>query len=261
MIDRFSPLPGWDKIDYHEKKIVASPNGLKKGLVYYTDNHAGEIILSACQKQLVKCMETYGFPIISVSQKPIDFGRNIVMDLERSVLSMYKQILRGLEESKVDIIFMIEHDLLYHPSHFDFTPLKKNVFYYDRSVWAVCADTGKAVFYHRNVPSLLCAHRDLLIDHYRKKVAFVEEHGFKSSLGFSPPKGLPKEMRTGRYKVYFAEHPSIDIRHSKALTRRRMDKSQFRSERSCRGWTEADEVPSWGRTRDRFDEFLQEAMN
>jgi len=261
MIDRFSPLPGWDQFDYHEKSKGISTNRLKKGLVYYTDNHAGEAILSTCQKQIVKCMETHKFPIVSVSQKPIDFGKNIVMDLERSVLSMYKQILMGLKESEADVIFMIEHDLLYHPAHFDFTPPKKDVFYYDRAVWSVCADTGKAVFYHRNVPSLLCAYRDFLIDHYGKKVKFVEEHGFKGSLGFSPPKGLPKEMRKGKYKVYFADCPSIDIRHSRSLTRRRMDKSQFRSERSCRGWTEADEVPHWGKTRDRFDEFLQEVAN
>ena len=230
-----------------------------KGLIYYTDNHPEEKLLLACQKQLTRCMDIYGFSIISVSQKQIDFGRNIVMDLEWSVLSMYKQILKGLEESETDIIFMIEHDLLYHPSHFDFTPSDKNVYYYDRNVWAVDADTGKAVFYHRNVPSLLCAYRELLLEHYRRKVEFVEANGFKSRYGFSPPKGLPKELRNGKYKVYFAEQPSIDIRHSKALTRRRMDKSQFRSERSCRGWTEADEVPGWdGKTKGRFDNFLQE---
>lgn len=280
LIDKFSPLPGWDldKLKYDEKMsgvmTINEETGLpltdipshtidimktpSKGLVYYTDNHPDPKILLVCQEQLKRCMNGSKYPIVSVSQKPIDFGKNIVMDLERSVLSMYKQILRGLEESETDVIFMIEHDLLYHPSHFDFIPSNKNVYYYDRNVWAVCADTGKAVFYHRNVPSLLCAYRDLLMEHYKRKVEFVEANGFKSKYGFSPPKGLPKELRNGEYKVYFAEHPSIDIRHSKALTRRRMNKSQFRSERSCRGWTEADGVPKWGKTKGRFDQFLQE---
>ena len=276
MIDKFSPLPGWDVealraeegtfypesnqgfCTSHSASISPKHLGLSKGLIYYTDNHPDPRILLACQEQLKRCMNGNKYPIISVSQKPIDFGKNIVMDLERSVLSMYKQILRGLEESETDIIFTIEHDLLYHPSHFDFMPEDKNVFYYDRNVWAVCADTGKAVFYLRNIPSLLCAYRDLLMEHYRRKVEFVEENGFQSRYGFSPPKGLPKELRYGKYKVYFAEQPTIDIRHSKALTRRRMDKSQFRSERSCRGWTEADEVHPWGKTMGRFDNFLQE---
>ena len=257
LIDKFSPLPGWDKINYHEK----DSNKLTKGVIYYTDNNPKENIFLTCQKQIEKCMEIHKLPIVSVSQKPINFGRNIVMDLERSVLSMYKQILKGLEESETDIIFMLEHDLLYHPSHFDFTPKRKDTYYYDRSVWSVCADTGKAVFYHRNVPSLLCAYRDLLIEHYKTKVDYVEKNGYKSRYGFSPPKGLPKELRKGRYEVYFSKYPSIDIRHSKSLTRRRMDKSQFRSERSCRGWTEADEVYPWGKTKNRFDDFLQESVN
>jgi hypothetical protein len=37
-----------------------------------------------------------------------------------------------------------------------------------------------------------------------------------------------------------------------------MNKSQFRSERSCRGWTEADEVPYWGKIGGRFYEFLRD---
>jgi hypothetical protein len=206
-------------------------------------------------------MEKWGFPTISVSQKPIDFGKNIVMPLEKSVLSMYKQILRGIEETvDTDFIFLVEHDLLYHPSHFDFTPPDKSFYYYDRNRWCVDADTGKAVFYHSNVPSLLCASRDLLIAHFRMKVNFVSEHGHKSKYGFSPPKGLPKEMRTGEYKTYFSEFPCIDIRHGNSLTRRRMNKSDFRNERSCRGWTEAEEVPFWGRTLGRFDELLKRAI-
>jgi len=251
LLEKFKPIPDW-----HD--MTGKPT---KALVYYTDNHAPAYILETCQKQLNRCMETWKFPIISVSQKPIDFGQNIVMDLERSVLSLYKQVLRGLEESTAEVIFLIEHDILYHPSHFDFTPERKDVFYYNRNRWPVCADTGKAVFYHSNCPSMLCAHRELLIKHYQQVVEIVERDGWKSKYGFSPPRGLPKELRIGKYKTYMAEYPCIDIRHSKTLTRKRMDKSEFRSERSCRGWTEAEEVPGWGRTKDRFNEFLTEVNN
>jgi hypothetical protein len=55
-----------------------------------------------------------------------------------------------------------------------------------------------------------------------------------------------------------AEFPSLDIRREESWSRKRMDKSQFRSDRSCRGWTEADEVPGWGKIRGRFDEFIEE---
>ena len=233
---------------------------MTKGLVYYTNNVPEEKIFLACQAQLNKCMEIWKFPIISVSQKPIKFGQNFVMDLKSSVSSLFKQILKGLQECKTDIIFLTEHDVLYHPSHFDFTPIKEDHFYYNRNEWRVSSVTGKAVFYEHNDVSQLCAPRDLLLDHYTKVVALVEKEGFRHKYGFSPPKGLPREKQTKHYSCYKSAVPNVDIRHPNAFTRQRMDKSEFRSERSRRGWTESDGVPGWGKTLGRFDEFITEYL-
>jgi Glycosyl transferase family 2 len=240
LIKKFNP-PGWKE-----------PT---KGLVYYTDNNPEPDILIACQKQILKCMEEWKYPIFSVSQKPIDFGKNFVMDIGRSLLSMYRQILRGVTECQTDIIFLVEHDLLYHPSHFDYTPVREDTFYYDRNRWNVDME-GKAVFYHNNCPSRLVAYRSLLIDYYKRVVDFVQSEGFKHNLGFSPPKGLPKELQVGRYEAYMAKEPCIDIRHERTFTRARMTKEEFRNERGRRGWTEADEVPGWGRTKGRMQEII-----
>jgi len=233
---------------------------ISKGLVYYTDNYGDKNILDVCRRQIQKCADIYNLPIVSVSQKPINFGRNIVMNITRSNESMFKQILKGVEEVYTEIIFLLEHDLLYHPAHFDFMPEDENTFYYDHNRWAVCADTGKATFYYTNCPSLLCARRSLLVDHYSKCVESIKDHGFKKKYGYSPPKGLPKSERAGKAESYFASGVSVDIRRSDAWTRRRMDRSQFRSEGSCKGWTESDSVPGWGKTKGRFNEFLNEAI-
>jgi hypothetical protein len=197
-------------------------------------------------------------PIVSVSHYPIDFGTNIVVSFPRAVLSIFKQILLGLKHTDADVVFLLEHDMLYPPEHFEFVPRGDNVFWYNRTRWSVCNETGKAVFYHTNVPSTLCANRDLLIDHYSRVVDFVEKNGWKSRYGYSPPKGLPKELRVGKYKCWLSEQPVLDIRLNSSWTRKRMNKSQFRSERSCRGWTEADEVPYWGKIGGRFYEFLRD---
>lgn len=258
LIDKFAPIPDW-----HDKELVDKSyqrNGTK-GLVYYTDNSGDTFLMETCRKQILRCMDVHKIPerhLVSISHKPLNFGRNIVVDLERAVLSIFKQVTKGLEESTADIIFLLEHDLLYHPSHFDFVPEKREHFYYDRNRWSLCDETGKAVFYHTNVPSMLCGYRELLLDHYRRATSFVEKNGWRSRYGYSPPKGLPKEQRVGRYKTYFAKSPCIDIRRDDAWTRKRMDKSQFRSERGRRGWTEADSIPAWGKTQGRFDEFLKE---
>lgn len=206
-------------------------------------------------------MQKWGFPIYTISQKPIDFGINTVMNLESSISSYFKQILKGLHECKTDIIFLVEHDVLYHPTHFDFTPIKENHFYYNRNEWRVSSVTGKAVFYEHNDVSQLCAPRDLLLAHYSRVVELVEKQSFRRSYGFSPPKGVPnEEQKKHHYSCYRSQVPNVDIRHPDAFTRQRMDPSEFRSERSRRGWTESDGVPGWGKTLGRFDEFIEQYL-
>lgn len=233
---------------------------MTKGLVYYTNNRPDENIFLACQKQLNKCMEQWRFPIYSISQKPINFGINTVMELDNSLLSMYKQIYEGLKQCQTDAIFLIEHDLLYHPSHFDFTPPDlKDHFWYNRNEWHLSSVDGKTVYYLHNDTSQLCALREPLMAHIKRAIE-VNEVGFHSSYGISPPKGIPpEEARKKHYGVYMSAVPNIDIRHPKAFTRQRMTKDQFRSPNSRRGWTEGDSIPGWsGKTLGRFNEWLAE---
>jgi len=107
----------------------------------------------------------------------------------------------------------------------------------------------------------MVAHRDLLIKHYSNCVEWVSRDGWKGKYGYSPPKGVPKDKRIGAYKTYMAEYPTLDVRRKASWTRKRMDKSQFRSERGHRGWKESDSVPGWGLTKGRFDEFIKEIHN
>ena len=206
-------------------------------MVYYTNNKPAENIFLACQKQLNKCMEQWGYPIYSISQKPINFGINTVMELESSLLSMYKQIYEGIRQCKTDVIFLIEHDVLYHPSHFDFTPEKADHFYYNRNQWHVNSETGKTVTYLHNDTSQMCALREPLMVHIKRAVE-VNTDRFHSRWGISPPKGIPPEEQKGKhYGVYMSEVPNVDIRHPDTLTRVRMTKDQFRNEAGRRGWT------------------------
>ena len=95
-----------------------------KGIIYYTDNRLGEPIYSTAQKHILSS----GLPIVSISLKPIDFGENIVLDLNPSFITMIKQIETGLEASKSDFVFFCEHDVLYPASHFEFTPPRDDIF-------------------------------------------------------------------------------------------------------------------------------------
>lgn len=248
MIDKFSPLPDWEELD----KIT-------KGLVYYTDNRLDNKIFNSVQKQLEIAANVY--QIISVSLKPTEFGQNIVLNRERGILSMFKQILVGLENCTTDIVFLVEHDVLYHTSHFEFVPPRKDVFYYNQNNWKVDAKTGQALFYYSNQTSGLCAYRSLLLEHYRKRVEIVEREGFSRKMGFEPGTHGRKE-RVDNYKAksWMSKHPNIDIRHDKNLTPSRWKQEQFRNKKFCQGWIMADEVPEWGQTKGRFEEFLNGAV-
>jgi len=247
LIDKFAPVPDWHKEQKNQTK----------GFVYYTDNQCEERILKVVRDNLSAVRN--GNKIVSVSHYPIEFGENIVMEMNRGHLTMFKQILAGLEAIDSDIVFMTEHDVVYHPSHFDFTPPKKDVFYYNENTWKVDAKSGQALFYYTKQTSGLCAYRELLLEHYRKRVERVEKEGFTRSMGFEPgTHSFPRGVDNYKAERYMSEHPNIDIRHSNNLTWSRFKKEQFRSERSIKGWVLADEVPFWGKTKDRFDDFLRE---
>lgn len=257
LVEKFWPVPGWSEADLEGQKEREKRTLPVRGVVYYTDNRLDVGIMNACQGQLARCAN--GYQVISVSLKPLDFGRNITLEAERGILTMFRQILAGLEANTAEIVFLCEHDVLYHPSHFQFVPLRRDVFYYNENVWKVDAATGQALFYYCKQTSGLCAYRELLIEHYRKRVALVEKNGFSRKMGFEPGTHNRKE-RVDDYKAdrWMSEYPNIDIRHGRNLTPSRWSQDQFRDRRNCQGWTMADEVPGWGRTKGRFEEFLNE---
>ena len=229
-----------------------------KGILYYTDNRLDAVIMCACQHQL----EKMGLPIVSVSLEPLAFGQNIVLDAKRGNLTMFRQILSGLERMTEDIVFFAEHDVLYHPSHFDFTPRDPDKIYYNQNAWRVNAETGQALFHYSSATSGLCAYRDVLLKHYRKRVEMVEESGFSRRMGYEPgTHGRAERVDDLKSATWLSEQPNIDIRHDKNLTSTRWRKEQFRNQKYTRGWTLADEVPSWGQTSGRFTEILSEIAN
>jgi len=226
-----------------------------KSILYYTDNKLRDDISRACIKQINRC----GLPVVSVSQKPMDFGKNIVMDIGSSQLSMFKQILVGLIAIETDIVFFCEHDCLYHPSHFDFTPPKRNIYYFNSNAWSVRADTGETLHYNgMKKTSGLVAYRDILIEHYTDKVTLIEKEGWSQRKhGFEPgrkkSKGRPNDYD---WEYFESEHPYIDIKHDNNLTKRRWYTKQYRNKEIIRTWEKSDGVPYWGKTKGRFDEFL-----
>ena len=256
-LKKFWPINGWKdgELEAQIKREKDHPkfgvNVIKtepsKGIIFYTDNKLNLKIARLVQSQL----KTIGLPIVSASLKPMPhFGENIHLPLKRGFLTMFKQILAALEASTSDIIFHCEHDMLYSKEHFDFTPSKKDVFYYNLNVFKVNMENGNTlkVDVCRQV-SGLCGYRELLIEEYKKRVEFAEGNDFKGRNGYEPG---TKSLRSGGFSDSMAEDwesevPILDLRHEGNLTRNRWRKDQFRNQKNTIGWTEdvIESLPGW----------------
>lgn len=212
------------------------------GVIFYTDNQLDEKIARACRDQLRKA---FSGQIVTASLKPLDFGdKQIVLPLERGHLTMFKQILAALEASTADIIFHCEHDVLYHPSHFEFRPSEVK-FYYNQNWWKVRKD-GLAVHWDADQVSGLCAPRQLLLDFYRHRVASFDKDNFDRK--YEPMSGTGSE-------AWKAEYPDVDIRHNSNWTLDKWSLDDFRSKDTAKNFqtSRVDDIPGWDNLRSLLD--------
>jgi len=103
-------------------------------LIYYSANAILESVAQKVRDNLLKVTENK-YPIISVTQKPINFGKNIcVGEIGKSKYNEYKQILIGAKEVKTKYIACVEDDVLYSPEHFMYRP-PADIFAYENNYW------------------------------------------------------------------------------------------------------------------------------
>lgn len=234
LIQKFNP-PGW------------ALDGPTKGILYYTDNQLNMKLARAVRKQI----EASHLPITSVSLKQMNFGHNIHFKGERCYPTMFKQILAGLEAMTEDIVYFCEHDVLYHPDHFQFTPEHKNTFYYNGNYWMLRQKDGFAVHYDNTPLSGLVVWREAAIAHFKERVALVEKLGDEYKplhMGFEPfTHGRVKWEFWCNFEVFMPEHPNIDIAHEGNSTWKRWDQKHFI--RKPKFWEESTnyEIPGWER--------------
>ena len=229
---------------------------MTKGIIYYTDNKIeGTKIFNESQKTILASE----LPIVSCSLKPMDFGQNIVLEgRERSYPTMAEQILTALEASTSKYIFFCEHDVLYHPSHFDFTPPRDDIYYYNVNNWRWEFPKDRAISYDELTSlSSLCCNRELAIRHYKYRLKLIERWGLDKirsreprwarRFGYEP--GTKKKRNGGvtdeEHVKRKSEFPNIDIRHSLTFSKPKVTLDSFIHPPT--NWREgkASEIPNW----------------
>lgn len=207
LIERFAPVAQWEAFmvdGYSSPRVI----------VYYTDSRLDEKLAVQVRKQIKRCAGP--IPIISVSQKPLDFGRNIcVGEKPQTYKSAYEQMREGINAASPDsIIYLCEHDVFYHPSHFAFLPKRKTHAYFNQNCfhYALGADSFLKAKGKR-AQSQCVARREVLLAHCDDRL--------QNWTGSQPPK-----MQI-RWFGFNSDRPNVDIRHGENLTTDKGDRLKW----------------------------------
>lgn len=228
---------------------------MDKGVIYYTDNRINGLIFDLSQKTILES----NLPITSCSLQPIDFGNNIVLEgRERSYPTMALQIYTALENSTADYVFFCEHDVLYHKSHFDFTPPTDDIYYYNVNNWRWEYPKDRLISYDELTSlSSLCCNRELALKHYAYRLELIEKWGLDKirsreprwarKFGYEP--GTKKRRRGGvtdeDHIKRKSEFPNIDIRHPRTFSKPKVTLDSFKHLPT--NWREStlDQIDGW----------------
>ena len=212
-------------------------------LIYYTSNQVEERFAGNVRQSLL----SFELPIISVSQKPLDFGRNIcVGDIGVSIYNIYKQVLIGAKSADSEYVACCEDDALYNVEHFSHRP-KMDSFSYNLNRWNVNED----LFFHRNrVNMSMCvAPRELMVETLEKRFekyphSLIREKG--ELIGFGEPGrseaklGLPEV----KMEIFNTSIPTLVFNHRPSVggVRRLLRKDTVKKE-----------LPYWGNANDLWE--------
>lgn len=263
IIEHFKPVPDWvegnpiwERIKgegsrFTGKAVVMTTRKPTKSALYYTCLSHDETLELAARNNLKRATNGHEIGAVSLGQR-IDFGDwNVVVQREKSGTTMHYQILEGLQRSRADYVFLCESDVLYHPSHFDFTPERDDTFYYNTNVWRIRYGDGHAVRTNGlQQVSGICASRKLLLNHYRRRVEVIEQNGGKfdtKRIAYEP--GTRGKFGDEKIANWESPFPNIDITgHGQTLTTPHFSIDSFRNPKYAEGWQETDEpLPGWPR--------------
>jgi hypothetical protein len=253
---------------------MAAKGELDKTILYTTDNNLTPYLDEACRWWLLE--NSCGCEIVSVSQKPINFGRNIcVGDIGRSGISIDIQLLEGLKTINTEWVMVAEHDCIYSKDHVRWIPPDDVYFYYNVNMWIGQYDHQEdrpkhhrynGIFSHiegRMVQSQMVCNTKRYMEAMTLKNAITTHPAWRSLYpsGRIAEPGCSDKMRTrkltrravvrkltnrvqaylDRYeaKSFVTEVPNIDIRHRTNFTGMRRGRGLTRT---LSHWGTLDEI-------------------
>ena len=182
-------------------------------------------------------------PLITVSKKPLAFGRNIVFDTPSTHVNIYREALAGVKASTTKYIAIAEDDVLYSPKHFLKRP-HSGKFAYNIACWSIYTWSNPPIYSYsgrRNHGQLIC-ERDLYIEAFEERFAkFTDDSQINNALWAEPGKyesqlGVtPHESET-----FYTDPANIMFTHPEGLSMNTLGMKKRLA--PIRAWS----VPYWG---------------
>jgi len=105
-------------------------------IIYPSSNSEDQKFEKKIQANILK--NCGGLPIISITQKPMDFGENIcVGEVGASGFNFLRQLLIGCEKATTKYIISAEADCLYPPDYFEYRPERDDICYRNDNTYLI----------------------------------------------------------------------------------------------------------------------------
>lgn len=185
-------------------------------ILYYTSNRE---VLEFEQRIRDNILKVCGdLPIISISQKPIDFGKNIcVGEVGASGFNMFRQVLIGCKEATTRFVISAEADCLYPPDYFTWIPPRDDICYRNRNLYVM--PQHRTFFWRKEEGA---THSQIVgRQFYIDRLEFLFEGAPEWSV---EEKNFPKERRKQEdifrphmIEYYETENPVVQIKTSQSM--------------------------------------------
>jgi glycosyltransferase involved in cell wall biosynthesis len=217
---QFAPLPEWDN-----KSIIYGSGG--PTIICCLSGLGEQSVIKTCTEHLKN---------IPIDKRIMFVNRQ--NNQSPCLRTYYEQLFTGMESiPDARYIYIAEHDVLYHDSHFAFRPPRDDTFYYDLNIiWLT--RRGYIKESPGQVFSTLVANRELFIEWLKYRIKHIDSGGkidrveptmgdfivdwsrtYPQKLTGTRQRRQPSPIikpRGPKFYVedYRAEQPSVDIRHT-----------------------------------------------
>lgn len=217
-------------------------------VLYYSSSREDPEFENKIVKTLL--LECGDLPIVSVTQKPLNLGKNIcVGDVGLSYFNEWRQMTIGLKEVRTPFIICAEADFLYPKEYFTFVPPREGRYFYNNT-WVVYKDASTAGSYRQkdgfSDGAQICSTKFMVKEHKKYFAGKPQWLDDKDWRGYPPFGELPWHYFGGKIAcVTFKTESGVQ---------------KYASVRNEPG-TRALKLPYWGHVADlRTKYFIQDGV-